>query len=105
MSTLTIFDPPLSCATGACGPDAVDDAALFDAALAQIAEQGVTVARYNLGLDPEAFAGNPLVKGMLRQEGIACLPLVMADGAVLTKGRYPSRDELAARFGVAVTSG
>lgn len=105
MSTITIFDPPLSCATGACSPDAVDDAALFDAALARIAEQGVAVARYNLGLDPEAFAGNPLVKGMLRQEGIGCLPLVIADGAVLTRGRYPSRDELAARYGVAVTSG
>lgn len=105
MNTITIFDPPLSCATGACSPDTIDEAALFDAALARIAEHGVAIARYNLGLDPEAFAGNPLVKGMLRQEGIECLPLVMADGAVLAKGRYPSPEELAARLGVAVTSG
>jgi hypothetical protein len=105
MSAITIFDPPQSCATGGCSPDTVDEAALFDEALAWVAAQGVHVARHNLGLEPEAFAANPLVKGMLRQEGLACLPLVMAGGAILAKGRYPSREDLAAGLGLAVTSG
>jgi len=92
--TIEIYEPPQSCSTGACAPDTVDPVAELEAALAG---QGVAVARYNLGLDPEAFAGNPLVKGTLRQEGMSCLPLVVADGAILCKGRYPSAAELEAR--------
>ena len=99
MSAIEIYDPPQSCATGACGPDAVDLSAQFASSLERLADRGVTVARYNLGLDPEAFAVNPLVKGTLRQEGMSCLPLVVADGRILCKGRYPSCDELEAGLG------
>ena len=99
MSTIEIYDPPQSCATGGCDPDAVDPLALLESQLARLTERGIAVARYNLGLDPEAFAGNPLVKETLKQEGMGCLPLIVADGAVLCKGRYPSADELEARLG------
>ena len=104
MSTIEIYDPPQSCATGACAADAVDAAAQFASSLERLAERGVAVARYNLGLDPEAFAGNPLIKGLLKQEGLPCLPLVVVGGDVLCKGRYPSGDELEARLGVRVPS-
>jgi hypothetical protein len=79
--------------------------AQLESALARLAGRGIVVARYNLGLDPEAFAGNPLVKGTLRQDGVACLPLVVADGAILCKGRYPSAAELETRLGVPVRAG
>jgi hypothetical protein len=98
-STIEIYEPPQSCATGACAPDATDPIAELESALSALAGQGIAVARYNLGLDPEAFASNPLVKGTLRQEGMSCLPLVVADGAILCKGRYPSAAELEARRG------
>ena len=102
MGTIEIYDPPQSCATGACDPDAVDPLAQLESSLVRLGERGIAVARYNLGLDPEAFASNPLVKGTLKQDGMACLPLVVADGAILCKGRYPSAGELEARLGIAI---
>jgi len=104
MNTIEIYDPPQSCGTGACSPDAADLSAQFASALDLLADCGSAVARYNLGLDPEAFAGNPVVKGALQQEGMSCLPLVMVGGEILCKGRYPSRDELEARLRLRVES-
>src|SRR5579883_2844937 len=49
---------------------------------------------------PQAFADNALVKSALQEHGNDCLPLVLLDGAIVSQGRYPSRDELARLAGV-----
>lgn len=100
MSTLDIFDPAQCCATGACSPDADDELAQFASSLEWLKQSGVAVSRYNLGHQPGAFATNALVKGTLEKEGIGCLPLVVADGAIVAKGRYPTRAELGEKLGV-----
>jgi hypothetical protein len=43
-----------------------------------------------------------MVKGTIQKDGIACLPLIVADGKIVSKGRYPSRSELSAYLGGAV---
>ena len=101
MSTLAIYDPAQCCATGACSPDADDELAQFASALEWLKQKGVAVARYNLGHEPGAFVQNPVVKGTLDKEGLACLPLVIADGRILSKGRYPTREELATQAATA----
>ena len=100
MSTLDIYDPAQCCATGACGPDADDELAQFASALESLKQSGVAVSRYNLGHQPGAFAQNAMVKETIQKEGIACLPLVIADGRIVSKGRYPTRDELRAQAGI-----
>ena len=100
MSTLDVYDPAQCCATGACSPDADDELAQFASSLEWLRERGVAVSRYNLGHQPGAFAQNAAVKGALEQEGIGCLPLVMADGRIVSKGRYPSRSELGQQLGI-----
>ncbi len=94
MKTLDVYDPAQCCATGACSPDADDELAQFASSLEALKQQGVAVSRYNLGHQPGAFVQNAAVKGTIDQEGIGCLPLVIADGAVVSKGRYPTREEL-----------
>ncbi|HYC38712.1 MAG TPA: arsenite efflux transporter metallochaperone ArsD [Usitatibacter sp.] len=101
MSTLDIYDPPQCCATGACGPDADDELAQFASALEGLKQNGVAVSRYNLGHQPGAFVQNAMVKGTIDKEGIACLPMVIADGVIVAKGRYPTRDELGKTVGAA----
>lgn len=101
MSTLDIYDPAQCCATGACGPDADDELAQFASALEGLKQGGVAVSRYNLGHQPGAFAQNAMVKETIQKEGIGCLPLVIADGRIVSKGRYPTRDELRAQAGMA----
>ena len=102
MSTLDVYDPAQCCATGACDPDADDELAQFAAALEWLKERGVSVSRYNLGHQPGAFVQNPTVKGTLENDGIGSLPLVIADGRIVSKGRYPSRKELASHAGVSM---
>ena len=100
MSTIDVYDPAQCCATGACSPDADDELAQFAAALEWLKERGVSVSRYNLGHQPGAFVQNATVKGTLEKDGITSLPLVVADGRIVSKGRYPSRAELASHAGV-----
>jgi hypothetical protein len=101
MNTIDVYDPAQCCTTGACGPEVDAELAQFAAALEWLKECGVSVSRYNLGHQPGAFALNPTVKGTIEKDGIGSLPLVIADGNIVSKGRYPSRAELAAHVGVA----
>lgn len=102
MNTIEIYDPAQCCATGACSPDADDELAQFASSLEWLKECGVSVSRYNLGHQPAAFVQNAMVKRTIGEDGVACLPLIVADGKVVSKGRYPSRSELVAHVGLAV---
>lgn len=99
-TTVDIYDPAQCCATGACSPDADDELAQFASSLEWLKERGISVSRYNLGHQPGAFAQNALVKSTLQSSGVGCLPLVLADGAIVAQGRYPTRDELASTLGL-----
>lgn len=101
MKTLDIYDPAQCCATGACSPSADDELAQFASSLEWLKGNGIAVSRYNLGHQPGAFVQNPVVKGTIDKEGIGCLPLVIADGAIVSRGKYPSRTELGEKLGVA----
>jgi hypothetical protein len=96
MHTVDIYEPAAGCLTGACGPDEEDARASFESALETLRLRGVEVHRFNLGHDPEVFARNAVVKAAIRQQGMACLPMVLLDGQVLSQGRYPSDRELRA---------
>jgi hypothetical protein len=104
MASLSIYDPAQCCATGACSPDADDELAQFASSLEWLKERGVEVSRYNLGHQPGAFVQNPMVKVSIETDGIACLPLIVADGKIISKGRYPSRAELGQPFGIGAES-
>ena len=59
MTKLAVYDPPMCCSTGVCGP-AVDPVLPRVAAdLDWLKRQGVQVERYNLAQQPQAFASNP----------------------------------------------
>ena len=83
----------MCCATGICGTDIDPDLVNFAAMLAQLVTHGVKVERYNLGQQPMAFVENVAVKALLDQEGTEALPLILLDGEVYLKGRYPTAAE------------
>ncbi len=101
MNNVDVYDPAQCCATGACSPDADDELAQFASSLEWLKQQGVSVSRYNLGHQPGAFVQNATVKGAIDNDGIGCLPMVIADGRILSKGRYPTRGELGEKLGLA----
>jgi hypothetical protein len=102
MAKIEVYDPPLCCPTGVCGPS-VDPALLkFAGTLAFLRRQGVAVERRNLAQEPEAFAANPEVKRLLVEKGETALPVTLVDGRVVATGGYPSKEELAAATGVKI---
>lgn len=103
MKKLEVFDPAMCCSTGVCGVEVDPVLAQFAADLQWVGEQGVTVQRYNLGQEPQAFAANPaVVKEM--EAGMDRLPVIAVDGHVITTGLYPSRQQLAQKLGIALTT-
>jgi len=100
MTAVHVFDPPMCCSTGVCGPSVDPQLVRFAADLDWLHGQGVNVERFNLSQQPGAFAGDAAVRAALESDGETALPLVKVDGAVKSSGGYPSREELAAWAGL-----
>jgi len=91
--TIEIFDPPMCCPTGLCGPS-------VDAALLHISEAilkvkaefdgRANVERYVLSQQPAKYTGQPELLERLRAYGVSVLPITMVNGAVLKERHYPS---------------
>jgi hypothetical protein len=95
MKKIEIYDPAMCCSTGVCGTDVDTKLVQFANDLSWLKDQGVGVQRFNLGQEPAAFAQNAEVRTLLTKDGNRCLPIVLVDGSVATKGIYPTRDQLA----------
>jgi hypothetical protein len=99
-SKLQVYDPPMCCSTGVCGPDVNTDLVRFAADLDWLKQQGVEVERFNLSSNPAAFARNQAVREALQYEGNTCLPLIIVNGEIVSRCVYPTRSELMAFVGL-----
>ncbi|MEN6605218.1 MAG: arsenite efflux transporter metallochaperone ArsD [Bryobacteraceae bacterium] len=100
MTNVEVFDPPMCCSTGVCGPNVDPALARFAADLHWLTGKGVHVERYNLSQQPQAFVAKQLVKSTMEREGNGCLPLILVNGRIASKGSYPGRGELARLCGM-----
>ncbi len=94
---IEIFDPPMCCPTGMCGPTI--DLALLDiheAILKLKAEYNgqVRLERYLLGQQPAKFMQQPEVVSRLKTQGIPVLPVTVVNGRVVKERAYPTYQEL-----------
>jgi len=92
---MDVFDPVLCCSSGVCGPQVDPELVRFAADLRWVEENGGQVRRFNLGQNPAAFVQNERVRNELTQSGETALPLVLVDGQIAFRGRYPKREEIA----------
>ena len=99
MTKLSIFEPAMCCETGVCGVDADTILINFTADTEWLRRQGIEVQRFNLAQEPSAFIGDPTVKAEINEHGDTCLPLLLLDGAVVSRGNYPDRAQLQALTG------
>lgn len=102
MAVLRVFDPPMCCSTGVCGPSVDPELARFSADVDWLKKQGVAIERYNLAQQPGAFVEHAAVKEALTARGNDVLPLVLVDDRIAVEGAYPSRETLAALANVVV---
>ncbi len=89
-----IFDPPLCCPTGLCGP--VLDATLVDLAdaVATLTAEGRSVVRHMMTSDPQAFMRNRTVYDLIKARQLEALPITVVRGQVVKTSAYPTIDEL-----------
>jgi hypothetical protein len=99
MQEITVFDPAMCCSTGVCGPEVDPRLVRFAADVEWLRSQGIPVRRFSLSQEPGAFAAESAVREALQREGTRCLPLLLVNGQVAARGRYPSRREMAAWLG------
>lgn len=95
MKTLQVYDKPMCCSTGVCGPDVDPVLPKFAADLDWLKNQGHNVERYNLAQQPQAFIENKAIHHLLSTAGTDCLPVVVVDGEIVSQTVYPSREDLA----------
>ena len=100
MTHIDVFDPPMCCSTGVCGPSVDPLLAAFAADVDWLTAQGATVVRHNLSQDPQPFVSNPRVLDLMRREGTSCLPIMLVNGEELGHGAYPRREQLARAAGL-----
>jgi sulfur carrier protein ThiS len=95
-----IYDPPMCCSSGLCGP-AIDPVLVkMNDALLALKKQGVEIERFNLAQQPKAFLENRKVADLLHKNGKKILPITLVNGEVLLTAEYPSYEKLCETLGI-----
>jgi AhpD family alkylhydroperoxidase len=100
MTVVSVYDPPMCCSTGVCGPEVDPKLARFAGDLEWLRSRGVEVQRFNLAQEPGRFIEDAAVKAILDRSGGDELPAVVVGDDLVCSGRYPVRAELAAWTGL-----
>jgi arsenate reductase len=103
-SALKVFDPPMCCSSGVCGPEPDVALAAFAADVQWLQSRGVVVTRSSLAREPDRFLAEPAVMKAINSGGTAMLPVVMVNDRVVSQGRYPTREQLAAELGLSAST-
>jgi Arsenical resistance operon protein ArsD len=93
-ASVEIFDPPMCCPTGVCGPT-IDPALLdMNEMVLALKSEGIPVARYQMASHAQAFVNNREVFRLVREKQLAALPITVVNGRVLKVGAYPTLAEV-----------
>jgi hypothetical protein len=91
-----LFDPPMCCPTGLCGPTLDETLLDTNEKILKLKGTGITVERYQMSNQPNAFMSNPDVMRLVREKQMDALPITIVRGKVLKVGGYPTLDEIQA---------
>lgn len=89
-----LFDPPMCCPTGLCGP-ALDQTLLdVNEMVLALKAAGVSIERYQMTSHPNAFLAATAVMQLVREKQMDALPITLVLGRVLKSGAYPTLAEV-----------
>jgi AhpD family alkylhydroperoxidase len=100
VNQIQVFDPPMCCSTGVCGPSVDPALVRFAADLDWLKANGIAAERFNLAQQPGTFVESEVVRTALEEEGNDCLPLIVVEGQIVSRAIYPDRDTLAKLAGL-----
>ncbi len=97
---MAIYDPPLCCSSGVCGPNVDPVLVKMNDAVHTLKKQGVEVERFNLAQQPHEFVTNKTVAALLQKNGNQILPITFLNGEVFRTGVYPSYEDICSALGI-----
>ena len=96
---LEIYDPPMCCSTGICGPSVDDNLVKLSEGLELLKKKGVEVNRYMITQQPLKFRENQEVFSLVKEKGKEVLPITTVNGRVIKTGGYPTLEEMEKELG------
>ena len=102
MSKIEIFDPAMCCATGLCGVSVDQELLRVATTINTLTKKGVTIIRYGLSSEPQAFVDNKKVNEYLMKEEVEVLPITIVDGEVVKTKAYLTDEEFAKWAGLTI---
>ncbi len=94
-----IFDPPMCCSTGLCGPTLDQTLLNVNEMVIKLGKEGVNIERYQMTSNPNAFLNNSDVMRLVREQQLTALPITVVRGKVIKIGSYPDLNEIMAAIG------
>ncbi|GAB4524746.1 MAG: arsenite efflux transporter metallochaperone ArsD [Anaerolineales bacterium] len=91
-----IFDPPMCCPTGLCGPTLDQTLLDMNQMVLTLQNENLRVERYQMTSHPNAFLGNPEVMKLVRERQMEALPITVVRGKIIKVGAYPTLAEVKA---------
>lgn len=93
---IEIYDPPMCCSTGICGPSVDEKLIRINEDLNKIKQMypEATVERYMITQQPLKFKENPGVYAIVQAKGKNVLPITTVNGRMIKSYGYPSLDEI-----------
>ena len=91
---IEIFDPPLCCPTGICGPTVDQTLINVNEMIALLQKEGIHVERYQMISHPHAFLNKPTVMKLVQEKQMSALPITVIRNKVIKTGSYPTFAEI-----------
>lgn len=90
---IVIYDPPMCCSTGVCGPN--PDQSLIDLqdTLKKVKKLGVEVERCLITQSPHKFRENPAIIKLIQEKQLKALPITTCNEKIVKTGAYPTFEE------------
>lgn len=88
-----IYDPPMCCSSGVCGPSPDQALIELENTLAQVKKLGAEIERFIITQSPEKFKENQEVIKLIQEKQLAALPITTLNGIIVKTGSYPALEE------------
>lgn len=90
---IIIYEPPMCCSSGCCGPSLDQSLINFGDILEIVKKSGAEIERYSVNQSPEKFREHPEVLKLVQEQQLKALPITTCNGKIVKSGAYPTLEE------------
>lgn len=90
---ISIYEPPLCCSTGVCGPEPDKVLIDFQNTINALTKHGYEIKRYAINQQPLAFTKSDAIKNIIKEKGISVLPVTIIYDEIFKTEAYPTIED------------